>query len=65
MIKEPTTLGEVLELLKGLPRTTEVITWHSKNVDYVILVDSQGNAQRIIKSTRKIFHLSIEVPISS
>lgn len=64
-VKLDHTLGAARALLDGLPDDTPVRLLQLEDPRFVIIVDSLGNAQRIVTKARRWLILHVEVSISS
>lgn len=58
-------LGDVRTFLSGLPDETEVMSWQLDKSDFVVIVDSNGNAQRIATNKHRWLSLHVLLPAAS
>jgi hypothetical protein len=59
------TLGEARQILSGLPDDTPTHVFDLEDAEFVIIVDSRGNAQRIISKTTRVLMISVHIPVRS
>jgi hypothetical protein len=59
------TLGAARLFLEHLPDDTPAQVLDLEDIQFVVLVDSRGNAQMVPAKTTRVLILSVHIPLSS
>lgn len=58
-------LGDVRRIIDGMPMSTPCESIELTDIEFVVIVDSKGVAQRIPSKTTRMLIFYVEIPLSS